>query len=100
MQLKYDLNVGALYIRLADQPVARTREVDDNTFVDLDESGGVVGIEVVSIYHPWALDAVLRDYILPPTEVAHLRSYFQPAEVGASQESPEVSIGSNSPMPV
>ena len=44
MRLKYDLDVGALYIRLTDAGVARTREVDDNTVVDLDASGGVVGI--------------------------------------------------------
>ncbi len=31
MQLKYDLNVGALYIKLSDQAVARTRDIDDNS---------------------------------------------------------------------
>ena len=100
MHLKYDLNVGALYIRLTDEPAARTREIDDNTFVDLDESGDVIGIEVISIHHAWALDDVLRGYSIPAHEVAQLRAYFQPAEVRASQESPAVSMRRNAPLPV
>lgn len=76
MQLKYDLNVGALYIRLTSLPVARTREVDDNTSVDLDADGGVIGIEVISAGHPWALEDVLRDYDIPAAELAQLRAYF------------------------
>jgi uncharacterized protein YuzE len=100
MRLKYDLNVGALYIRLTDQPVARTCEIDDNTFVDLGEDGGVIGIEVISIGHPWALDDVLRDYSIPPDEAAQLRAYFHPAEIGAGQETPAVSMRRNAPVPV
>jgi uncharacterized protein YuzE len=95
MRLKYDLNVGALYIRLSDLPVSRTREVDDNTFVDLDENSGVIGIEVISVKHPWALNEVLRDYSIPSDEVAQLRAYFQPDDIGASLETPAVSMDPN-----
>lgn len=77
MRLKYDLSVGALYIRLSDQAVARTRDVDDNTSVDLDKAGNVVGIEVISVSHPWALDGILDDYDIPQHEAAQLRAYFQ-----------------------
>ena len=100
MRLKYDLNVGALYIRLTDQPVARTRDVDDNTFVDLDEVGNVVGIEVISIEHPWALADVLRAYDIPAAEVAQLRAYFQPATPGTMLEAPAVGIERTPPVPV
>lgn len=83
MRLKYDLNVGALYIRLSDQDVARTKDVDDNTSVDLDEAGGVVGIEVISIEHTWSLSGILRAYSIPAAEVAQLRAYFQPQRTTA-----------------
>jgi uncharacterized protein YuzE len=94
MRLKYDLNVGALYIGLADSPVARTREIDDNTFVDLGPDGAVAGIEVISIEHPWALDDILRDYEIAPDEAAQLRAYFKD-ETGNVRESPEVSMRRN-----
>lgn len=95
MRLKYDLNIGALYVRLADRPVARTRELDDNTSVDLDEDGGLIGIEVISIEHPWAIDDILRDYGIPSNEVAQLRAYFQPSDIGPVLETPAVSMDRN-----
>jgi uncharacterized protein YuzE len=76
MRLKFDLNVGALYIRLSDQPVARTREIDDNTNVDVDVDGGVVGIEVISTSHPWPLADILATFPIPAGEATQLRSYF------------------------
>lgn len=106
MRLKYDLNVGALYVRLTDQPVACTREVDDNTLIDLDVNGGVIGIEVVSISHPWALEKILRDYRVPADEEAQLRAYFRSPALGAAPgvpalsttpEAPELSIDRNAP---
>jgi uncharacterized protein YuzE len=98
MRLKYDLNIGALYVRLADRPVARTRELDDNTFIDLDEDGDVIGIEVISIGHPWALGDILREYSLPWDEVAQLRAYFQPDVIGPVLETPAVSMDRNAPV--
>lgn len=83
MQLEYDLNVGALYIRLSDQPVASTREVDGNTNVDLDAAGSLVGIEVISISHPWPVNAILRDYRLPGSEMRQVCAYFGPQELTA-----------------
>jgi uncharacterized protein YuzE len=104
MRLKYDLNVGALYIRLTDAPVARTHEIDDNTLVDLDKAGGVIGIEVVSIESPWALGAVLRDYEISADEAAQLRAYFQmPAPQDAQEQaelSPELTEVSMNPAPL
>jgi uncharacterized protein YuzE len=98
MRLKYDLNVGALYIRLTDRAIARTRDIDDNTSVDLDDAGDVVGIEVISITHPWALNEILRDYSIPAAEVAQLRAYFQPSTLGTTQEAPALSIDRNAPI--
>lgn len=98
MRLKYDLNVGALYVRLTDRPVARTRELDHNTFIDLDSDGDVIGIEVVSIRHLWALGDILRDYRIPSDEAAQLRAYFQPDDIGPVLETPAVSMNRNAPV--
>ena len=98
MQLKYDLNIGALYIRLTDHAVARTRGIDDNTNVDLDDAGNVVGIEVISIAHPWAFDDALRDYDIPADEVAQLRAYFQGVICGAVPAKPGLTIQEHAPV--
>lgn len=101
MQLEFDLNVGALYIRLSDADVARTREAGDNTAVDIDAAGNVVGIEVISAVHPWPLADILAAYTIPPGEAAQLRSYFQSQGMSpARQESPKLSIASPAPTRV
>ena len=79
--------------------MARTREIDDNTFIDLGEDGGVIGIEVISIEHPWALDDVLRDYSIPPDEAAQLRA-ASARWIGTDQQTPAVSMRRNAPVPV
>jgi uncharacterized protein YuzE len=76
MQLEYDLSVGALYIRLSDQEIACTRDVDDNTNVDLDASGVVVGIEVIDTGLPWPVAEILRDFDFPAGEVEQIIGYF------------------------
>lgn len=99
MQLEYDLNVGALYIRLSDAEVARTREVGDNAAVDLDAAGGVVGIEVISAAYPWPLADILAAYTIPPEEAAQLRAYFKARGMSSARpESPKISIASPAPV--
>jgi uncharacterized protein YuzE len=98
MQLEYDLNVGALYIRLSDADVAWTREAGNNAAVDLDTAGGVVGIEVISAAHPWPLADILVGYPIPPGEVAQLRSYFKIQGMSPTrQEAPKISMASPAP---
>jgi uncharacterized protein YuzE len=98
MRLKYDLNVGALYIRLSDEAVARSREIDDNTSVDLDETGSLVGIEVISASHPLPLDAILDSYSVPGDEAAQLLAYFP--EQGYVLEAPRLSAERIPAVPV
>jgi uncharacterized protein YuzE len=76
MRLEYDLAVGALYISLTDGSVARTVQIDDNTAVDVDAAGSVVGIEVCSVGHGWPLSAILREYDIPAEDTAQLLAYF------------------------
>ncbi len=98
MRLEFDLNVGALYIRLSDAEVACTQQVGDNAVVDLDATGDIVGIEVISAIYPWPLTDILASYTIPPSEVAQLRSYFQPRGIMlARQESPKLSIAKPAP---
>ncbi len=80
MRLEYDLDVGALYIRLSDAQVARTCEAGDNAAVDLDAAGRVVGIEVISTAYPWPLADILTGYDIPAGEEAQIRAYFRPGE--------------------
>jgi uncharacterized protein YuzE len=98
MQLKYDLTVGALYIKLSDAKIARTIEAGDNAAVDLDAAGGVVGIEVISAAYPWPLADILASYDIPAGEVAQIMSYFgSPGLSVARQETPKIGIASPAP---
>lgn len=101
MRLEFDLNVGALYIRLSDAEIARTQEAGDNAAVDLDAAGGVVGIEVISAARPWPLTDILALYSIPGEEAAQLMLYFQPLGMPlARQESPKISIARPAPAKV
>lgn len=98
MQLKYDLTVGALYIKLSDAKIARTVEAGGNAAVDLDAAGGVVGIEVIAAAYPWPLDDILTRYSIPVGEVAQIKNYF--GSLGTSsarQEAPKIGIASPAP---
>jgi uncharacterized protein YuzE len=98
MQLKYDLTVGALYIKLSHAEIARTVEAGDNAAVDLDAAGGVVGIEVIAAAHPWPLEEILASYAIPADEVAQVRNYFgSRGTSSASQEAPKISIAEPAP---
>ena len=64
MKYSYDYDTKALYIELSDDPVDETRQMDAGTMVDLDESGGVVGIEVLRPGRPWPLDEIMKRFPL------------------------------------
>jgi uncharacterized protein YuzE len=98
MQLKYDLTVGALYIKLSDAKIARTIEAGDNAAVDLDAAGGVVGIEVISAAYPWPLADILASYDIPAGEIAQIMSYFGLQGLSAARhEAPKIGIASPAP---
>ena len=80
MRLEYDLNVGALYISLTDEPVSRTAEAGNNAVVDLDADGRVVGIEVISTAGRWPLAEILAAYPIEQADAAQLKAYFMPTD--------------------
>jgi uncharacterized protein YuzE len=98
MQLKYDLTVGALYIKLSDASIVRTVEAGDNAAVDLDSAGGVVGIEVISAAFPWPLADILAAYPIPAGEIAQIRNYFGAQGISlVRKEAPKIDITSPAP---
>jgi uncharacterized protein YuzE len=44
-QFRHDPDANALYIRFIEAPVARTIEVEELIYLDIDEQGATIGIE-------------------------------------------------------
>lgn len=47
MKIEYDKEVDALYIRIQEKKVARTREVEEGINLDIDEEGRIIGLEII-----------------------------------------------------
>ena len=47
MKIEYDREVDALYVRLQEKYVARTVEVEEGLNLDLDDSGKLIGLEIL-----------------------------------------------------
>jgi uncharacterized protein YuzE len=56
VSVKIDTEVGAAYLRLGRSQVARTVEFDEDIYVDLDQFGVVVGIELLDLDTSQPLD--------------------------------------------
>jgi uncharacterized protein YuzE len=61
---EYDHEADALYVRLRDGARQRAVEVDQVTYVDLDEDGQPLGIELLYPSRGINLDAVLARFVL------------------------------------
>jgi uncharacterized protein YuzE len=89
VRIDYDLDAHALYVTITADPVASTVAIDDGTNVDLDQAGGIVGIEVVDYAKPWPLEQILAAYRVSPPHAACLR-----AVQAAGWRAPEVTVSS------
>lgn len=49
MKLQYDAKTDALYVRLADVPVAESEELRPGVVFDYDDQGHVVAIEILNV---------------------------------------------------
>jgi uncharacterized protein YuzE len=77
ISLQYDYSAAALYIELDAGPQATsTEQIDPGTLVDLDESGQVIGIEVIHPDRPWPLDEILDRFPVSDSDARELRAYF------------------------
>ena len=59
MKIQYSQDADALYISLRDVDVAESDEISKDIVVDYDESGNVVGIEIL-----WASEKADTDQII------------------------------------
>lgn len=97
MRLTHDLDADALYITISDQPVTKTLEVDDETMVDVDANGDIVGIEVITVNRIWPLDEVLRRYRVSEQDTRQLRALF-PLGGGVRREAPGMTARTPEPV--
>jgi len=49
MEIRYDPDADAMYIEFSKVEWASNKKIDDNTIIDLDKNGKIIGIELLSI---------------------------------------------------
>lgn len=49
MKIEYDPVVDALYVRLGETKIIESEQVQPGVILDFDESGRVVGVEILSV---------------------------------------------------
>jgi uncharacterized protein YuzE len=97
MRLDYDLDAAALYIQLLDDgtPAATTKEIDEETFVDVTSEGTVIGIEVINPSRRWPLDEILTAFPFAEEDQQQLKAYFQ----GQTRPpTPAISVEKSAPL--
>ena len=80
----YDAQANALYLRLRDGAVARTKAFSQSTNVDEDAGGRLLGIEVLSPGSLWPLHSIIilyEDSISEGDAVALMAGYPFPPPV-------------------
>ncbi len=83
MKLQFSDASEALYIKLTDEPVSRTAEVDSGTLVDLDRLGRIVGIEVVRPNRTWPLAEIAAEYSID-SHVKHMLELYSDRQAASS----------------
>ena len=49
MKITYDKEADAMYVKLTDEKFSKTKIIDKNTILNLDENGNVIGIELLFV---------------------------------------------------
>ena len=81
MLISYDTESDAYYLTLSDGEVARTVHISDAVMVDLDESGGVIGIELLCSPHLLSADertALVERFPAAQPALAELEQLIRP----------------------
>jgi uncharacterized protein YuzE len=60
MKIEYDKEVDALYIRIQEKHVARTREIEEGVNIDLDDEGKVIGLEIIGATERYSLEDIFN----------------------------------------
>ena len=49
MKITFDKEADAVYIELSSGEFASNKKIDNNTIIDLDEDGNIIGIELLNV---------------------------------------------------
>ena len=49
MEISLDLKADAVYIKFQEGKFAKNKRIDDDTIIDLDSKGGLLGIEILNV---------------------------------------------------
>ena len=49
MKITYDKDADAMYVKLTNEKFSKTKIIDKNTILNLDENGNVIGIEILFV---------------------------------------------------
>lgn len=60
MKIEYDKEVDALYIRIQEKNVSRTREIEEGVNIDLDDEGKVIGLEIIGATERYSLEDIFN----------------------------------------
>ena len=60
MKIEYDQEVDALYIRIQQKKVYRTREIEEGVNLDFDNSGKVIGLEIIGATERYGLKDIFN----------------------------------------
>jgi len=60
MKIEYDKEVDALYIRIQEKHVARTRDIEEGVNIDIDDEGKVIGLEIIGATERYSLEDIFN----------------------------------------
>ena len=49
MKIRYDPDADAMYITLREDKITSTKEIDENTILDFNKAGQVIGVEILFV---------------------------------------------------
>ncbi len=75
--LRVDMNVRAAYIQFTDEPIVETVELTPSVLVDIDETGTLVGVELLSLSAAIPMDVIERTYRFAAPEHEQILMQFR-----------------------
>lgn len=60
MKIEYDREVDALYIRIQEKEISKTKEVAEGINLDMNEEGKIIGLEIIGATERYALKDILN----------------------------------------
>lgn len=68
MRITYDAEADAMYIKFRETEVDHTQEINENTIIDFDKDGQVIGVEILFVRecNPDLLKGIQVENLLVP----------------------------------